>query len=255
VSEADLLLYVYDGPIGLSEQDRQFINKFRGKKELWLVANKVDSLERTKKVDANDQLGFKYYEVSASTGRGSGDLLEALTSSLPYRMSGRLPDPMIVIAGRPNVGKSTLLNALSGTERAVVSPVAGTTRDVVTAELTIGGRTVVLADTAGVRRRGQIEVGPEKFSVKRGMMTLHQASAVIVVIDATSGSTRGDLHLIYLAAQLKKPVLLVFNKSDLMHGRPMVFHHHIDKFPHIIVSALTKDNLDKVSRWVFDTLA
>lgn len=254
VAEADLLLYVYDAPLGLTAKDRQFINRFRGKKTVWLVANKVDSFEREQKIDREDQLGLPFYQVSATSGRGSGDLLEALTKAFPYRKSDASKDHVIVIAGRPNVGKSTLLNALSGSQRAVVSPLAGTTRDVVTSRIELHGHPVVLADTAGVRRRGQIAAGAEKFSVKRGMTTLHQADAVIVVIDGTAGSTRGDLHLIYLAQQLGKPVLLVFNKSDLMTGRAMVFHHHIDKFPHVIVSALTGDGLAKVGDWIVDRL-
>lgn len=249
VNEADLLLFIYDAIAGLSDRDRQFLNSLRGDKPLWLVANKVDSWQREKKTERLSNLGLPYHEVSAISGRGSGDLLEAITKFLPQVELSRHSLPLIALVGRPNVGKSTLLNALTATERAVVSPVAGTTRDVVTAELRLGEREYLLADTAGVRRRGKITVGAEKFSVKRTLSAIEQADGVIVLVSAPEGTTRGDLHLVYFAKQLEKPVLLVFNKADLLDG-PIAFHHHLQKLEHAVISAAKKENITAIARWI-----
>ncbi|HSX42335.1 MAG TPA: ribosome biogenesis GTPase Der [Candidatus Saccharimonadales bacterium] len=251
VNEADLILFVYDAAAGLNERDRVFLNSLRGRTPIWLVGNKVDSVTREAKVEKLDNLGLPYHEVSAISGRGSGDLLEAVCQFLPKseKAAGH-KEPLIALVGRPNVGKSTLLNALVEEERAVVSPVAGTTRDVVTAELELDGAKFLLADTAGVRRRGSIEAGAEKFSVKRTLSAIEQADAVIVLVSAPEGTTRGDLHLIYFAHQLEKPLLVIFNKIDLTSDDRLRFHHHLAKFDQLAISALKKENITKVAEWL-----
>lgn len=250
VNEADLILFIYDGGEGLNERDRVFLNKLRGRTPVWLIANKVDSFTREKKIERLADLGLPFHEVSAISGRGSGDLLEEICQFLPAFNAPKHKEPIIALVGRPNVGKSTLLNALVQEERAVVSPVAGTTRDVVTAELELDGRQFLLADTAGVRRRGSIEAGAEKFSVKRTLAAIEQASAVIVLLDAVDGTARGDLHLIYFAHELKKPILLVFNKIDLATDDRVRFHHHLAKFDQVQISALKKENINQVAEWI-----
>lgn len=257
VEEADLILFVYDGREGLRPPDQQFLDSLRPSKTIWLIANKVDTPSLDKSVKNLDYLGLPFYKISAATGRGVGDLLEAVNQTMPESASqgGAVADnlsdePIVAIVGRPNVGKSTLLNALTKSQRAVVSPIAGTTRDIVTARLTTGGKALLLVDTAGVRRRGSIDVGVEKFSVKRTLLAINHAKRVIIVVDAFEGTTRSDLHLIYYANELKKPVLVVFNKSDLLNDRPIVFHHHIAKFDQAVVSALTGDGLEKVFDWL-----
>lgn len=250
IDEADLILFVYDAAEGLHDRDKQFLNDLRGRKPLWVIANKVDSIQREDKIEKLEQLGLPYYEVSAVTGRGSGDLLEAVTMALPDVIAPFRKELLIALIGRPNVGKSTLLNALTESERAVVSPVAGTTRDIVTASLELDGQTFLLADTAGVRRRGSIERGPEQFSVKRTLSAIEQADGVMVLMDAVAGSARGDLHLIYFAHQLKKPVLLVFNKIDLIKTDAIRFHHHLAKFEQVLISAKDKKNIGQVADWI-----
>ncbi len=250
VNEADLILFIYDGGEGLNERDRVFLNKLRGQTPVWLVANKVDSFTREKNIERLDNFGLPFYEVSAISGRGSGDLLEEICRALPVFHAPKHQEPIIALVGRPNVGKSTLLNALVEDERAVVSPVAGTTRDVVTAELELDSRKFLLADTAGVRRRGAIEAGAEKFSVKRTLAAIEQADAVLVLLDAVEGTARGDLHLIYFAFELKKPILLVFNKTDLATDAGLRFHHHLAKFDQVQISALKKENVSKVADWI-----
>lgn len=250
VEEADLILFVFDAKIGLTGTEKQFLDSLRGKKTVWLVANKIDSLAMEQKVEKLEGIGFPYYEVSAVTGRSCGDLLEEVANTLPDVKLPELTMPVIALVGRPNVGKSTLINALTNSDRAVVSPVAGTTRDIVTAELTLDNKTYLLADTAGVRRRGQIEAGAEKFSVKRTMTAIAQSSAVLVLIDSTIGTTRGDLHLIYYAHSLSKPTLLVFNKTDLLVTDITVQHRHTGKFDQVAVSALNHDGIDQIADWI-----
>jgi len=263
VEEADLILFVFDGREGLQPRDQQFMDGLRNRKTIWLVANKVDAPSVNQAVKNVDYLGLPFYKISAATGKGVGDLLEAVCEAFPSPVkpvnqpvtqpeADASPEQVVAIVGRPNVGKSTLLNALTSTDRSVVSPVAGTTRDIVSANLKINDKKLLLVDTAGVRRRGKIAIGVEKFSVKRTLAAITHADAVIVVVDANEGTTRSDLHLIYFANSLKKPVLVVFNKADLLEGKPVTFHHHIAKFDQIIGSALTGDNLVKIRQWLID---
>jgi len=259
VDEADIVLFMYDAREGLQPRDQQFVDKLRGKKTVWLVANKVDSISVDKKVLEVDYLGLPFYKISASSGKGVGDLLDELFRSLPQNsLPQNSPEksklPVIALVGRPNVGKSTILNALTKTDRAVVSSVAGTTRDVVTAKLKLGDREMLLADTAGVRKRGKIIVGVEKFSVKRTLAAINFSSAVMIIVDAFEGTTRSDLHLIYYANSTRKPVLLVFNKSDLLEAeqKPITFHHHLAKFKQIVISAKDNKGLDQLTDWLME---
>lgn len=249
VEEADLILFVYDSILGLEPAHKEFFNSLRGRKDIWIVANKVDSYDREKKVDRLDYLSFPYFELSAATGRGTGDLLEALVKHLPVVPVEKETLPMITLIGRPNVGKSTLLNALSEDNRAIVSNIAGTTRDIVTAKVTIGDTNYLIADTAGVRRRGQIEVGIEKFSVKRTLTAISNSHAVILLVDAHEGVTRGDLHLLYFAKQEKKPTLVIYNKIDLVTEKSS-YGRKIDKFDQVAISADKKVNLSAVTDWI-----
>lgn len=255
VEEADLVLFVYDARENLQPRDQQFLDSLRATKTIWLVANKVDAPTVDKKTKDLSYLGLPFYKISAATGKGVGDLLAEITQNTPEPPQAEASEPIVAIVGRPNVGKSTLLNALTRSKRAVVSPIAGTTRDVVTAAFPLKGKNIILADTAGVRRKGKVNVGVEQFSVKRTLAAISQAKAVIVLVDASEGTTRSDLHLIYFAHSLNKPTLLVFNKSDLLGDRPITFHHHVAKFEHLIVSALQKENIDKIVAWVRENVS
>jgi GTPase len=250
VDEADVILFVFDVLEGLTPREKQLINSWRTKKDIWLVANKVDSPRRRSELETYEYLGLPTHSVSAQSGKGLGDLLEALCETLPTTTFTKPPEPIIALVGRPNVGKSTLLNALTKSERSVVSPLAGTTRDIVTDRLEIEGRAYLLADTAGVRRRGRVEIGPENFSVKRTLAILTQADAVLVLIDATEGTTRGDLHLIYFAHELGKPILLVINKMDLVSSGHVPFYKYLSKFASAAISAKEQTNIDAILDWI-----
>lgn len=249
--EADIILFVYDAIEGLSDINMQFLNGLRGK-EVWLVANKIDSYNRVKKAEQLGNIGLPYYELSGATGRGTGDLLDGITGHIPkinFEPSGI---PIIAIIGRPNVGKSSILNALTKSDRAVVSDVAGTTRDVVTESIFIDGQEYMLADTAGVRRRGSIERGAEAFSVKRALTAISKSDCVIVVVDASIGTARGDLHLIYYSVELEKPTLILFNKVDLVPDQPIPFHGHVSRYDQLVISAKTGKGLSDLKKWVHE---
>lgn len=250
IDEADVVLFVFDALVGLTPHDLQFLNRIRTRKTVWLLANKVDSQKRLATLETYDYLQLPSFSVSATSGKGVGDMLEALSAALPTVKPVQSTAPIIALVGRPNVGKSTLLNALTKTKRAVVSPVAGTTRDIVTGSLKIDSQEFLLADTAGVRRRGRISIGPESFSVKRTLAAISQADAVLVLLDASEGTTRGDLHLIYFAKALEKPILLVLNKIDLVPGKHIPFYRYLNKFPHVVISAKENQNTEAVLDWM-----
>ncbi len=250
VEEADIILFVYDVTLGISVADKKFINNVRKDKNIWLIANKVDSQERREQLEDYQFLGLPTAQISSISGKGVGDLLELLTDQFPASIPNIPRQLIVALIGRPNVGKSTLLNALTQSDRAVVSPVAGTTRDIVTGELTIDGKKYLLADTAGVRRRGRITRGPEDFSVKRTLAAISQAAAVLVLLDATEGTTRGDLHLIYFAHAMKKPVLIILNKIDLVQSKQVPYYRYLSKFDHVVISATKKENTEKVIDWI-----
>lgn len=250
IQEADRIIFIYDGRIGLTERDQRFLSSWRGEKTIILAANKIDSEVREVKTADLGYLGFPFFPISALSGRGVGDLLDRLTEGLPRLEQHSQVKPIVALVGRPNVGKSSLLNALSQTNRAIVSEVPGTTRDIVTAELKLGDQTLILADTAGVRRRGKMQVGPEKFSVKRALAAIQASQAVLVLVDASEGTTRGDLHLIYFAEGLNKPVLLVFNKLDKVTDGLIPYHPFLKKFPSVEISALKRQGLEKIVEWI-----
>jgi len=250
--QADLILFVYDGREGLTQNIKNQLNAFRKTGKLWLVANKVDSYEVEQKLSTEDHLGLPFYSLSARTSRRVGDLLDSIVAEVKAKKE-LTPNtkPLVALIGRPNVGKSTLLNALTKDERSIVSTIPGTTRDVVTSEVTMGDREFLLADTAGVRRRGKIEVGPESFSLKRTVNAIAQSTAVILLIDASEGTTRGDLHLLDFAKSLKKPFLLVFNKSDLLPEDGFTkMHPFLQKYDQVGISALNKDGLGQIVTWI-----
>ena len=250
--EADLILFAYDGRGGLTQAIKDQLNIFRKTGRVWLVANKVDSYEVEEKLKSEDHLGLPFYVISARTGRRVGDLADDLIEKL--KAPTTLPKhnkPMIALLGRPNVGKSTLLNALTETDRAIVSTIPGTTRDVVTANLEIDGDDYLVADTAGVRRRGKIVVGAELFSLKRTANAIAESDAVLILIDAAEGTTRGDLHMLDFAKDLRKPILLVFNKADLLDESGFTkMHPFLQKYDQVSISALNRTGLEQIIDWI-----
>ncbi|MFN8591270.1 MAG: ribosome biogenesis GTPase Der [Thermomicrobiales bacterium] len=219
IDEADVIVFLVDGKLGINAGDHEVAQLLRrADKPTILVANKADSSARRDAVYEFYELGLgEPIAISAYHGSGTGDLLDRIVESLPEaEEEAEIEGPAIAIVGRPNVGKSRLLNALLGQERSIVSDVPGTTRDSLDTQLTWAGQPVTLIDTAGIRRRGRVDRGIEQYSVLRAMRAIDRADVVLLVIDATEGFTAQDLHIAGYIAEQKKGVVVVVNKWDLV---------------------------------------
>jgi GTP-binding protein len=219
VEESDLLLFVVDGRQGLVSADEEVWSHFRrsGKPAL-LVVNKADTREARNRFPEFYALGIdQQILISAEHGAGIEDLREALALTLPEIPDVPTPDaPPIAIVGRPNVGKSSLLNKISGLNRALVSPVAGTTRDPVDTVITRGDKSYLLIDTAGIRRRSQVTGAPEELAVMMARRQIERAQVVVLVIDASQSITSGDLAIAGTIWELGRAAVVAINKWDLL---------------------------------------
>ena len=220
LEEADLLLFLLDSKAGLLPEDHTIANLLRKtNKAVLLVANKVDHGNRSLEASAFYALGIgeELFEVSAVSGSGTGELLDAIKAHLPAQEPAPPPDlPHIGILGRPNTGKSTLLNALLGKERSIVSEQAGTTRDAISALYQHFNKKLVLVDTAGIRKRAKVKDQVEFFSTLRALSTLQHVDVCLLLIDAQLGLGAQDLHLLSLAHRYHKGIVLCVNKWDLI---------------------------------------
>ncbi len=219
IAEADIVLFLTDASTGLTGADQEVADLLRrSTKPVLLVANKADSERREQQAYEFYELGFdEVYTISALHGRGVADLLDTIVDLLPPEATEPevAEDTVrIAILGRPNVGKSSLLNRLLGEERAIVSPVAGTTRDTLDTEMLWEGQRITLIDTAGIRRRGKIEVGVEKYSVLRAVKATERADIALLLIDAVEGITAQDTHIAGIIAEQGVSVVVVVNKWD-----------------------------------------
>lgn len=223
IDEADVIVFIVDAKQGLSSGDHEVADLLRrADKPTILAANKADNAERRDGVVDFFELGLgEPIAISAYHGSGTGDLLDRLVEALPEaEEEPEIDGPAIAIVGRPNVGKSRLLNALLGQERAIVSDVPGTTRDSLDTELIWSGRPLTLIDTAGVRRRGRVEQGIERFSVLRSMRAIERSDVVLLLIDAMEAFTAQDLHIAGYVEEQKKGLVVVVNKWDLVDKTP-----------------------------------
>ncbi|HEV2106725.1 MAG TPA: ribosome biogenesis GTPase Der, partial [Thermomicrobiales bacterium] len=219
ISEADVIIFVVDGKAGMTAGDQEVADLLRrAHKPTVLAVNKADSSDRRAAAVEFYNLGLgNPIAISAYHGSGTGDLLDRVVEGLPEtEEEPETEGPRIAIVGRPNVGKSRLLNALLGQERAIVSDQPGTTRDSLDTEIIWAGLPLTLVDTAGIRRRGRVEHGIEHFSVIRSMRAIDRADMVLMVIDATEGFTAQDLHIAGYVEEQKKGMVVVVNKWDLV---------------------------------------
>lgn len=227
IHDADVVLFVVDVESGVTPADREVANILRRQQRkegdrllppVILLVNKVDSAARRQDLPEFYQLGMgEPHPVSALHGSGTGDMLDVLLAALPPQAEEpeeQDADVSIAILGKPNAGKSTLLNALVGEERVIVSEIPGTTRDAVDSYIDFDGKRVKLIDTAGLRRRGKIEPGVEKYSAIRSIKAIERADVALLVIDAVAGITAQDAHIAgYIQDSWKSAVVLV-NKWD-----------------------------------------
>jgi GTP-binding protein len=228
--DADLVLFLVDVESGLTPADEEVATILRKQQTkidgrphppILLVVNRCDNQERRAAAIEFYSLGMgDPMPISALHGSGTGDLLDQMVELLQVHAvdEAEVEEDLISIAivGRPNVGKSSLLNRLLGEERVIVSPIAGTTRDAIDTALTYHGQKLILIDTAGIRRRGRIEPGVEKYSVLRALKAIERADVVLLMIDASEGVTAQDTHIAGMVIDKHKSVVILVNKWDLI---------------------------------------
>lgn len=221
LDEADALIFMTDTSTGITDLDESMADVLRRTtKPVYLAVNKVDNNQRM--LDATEfySLGFeKVFFISAISGSGSGEILDAVTDVIP---EDQLADdetaeiPKFAIIGQPNVGKSSLLNALIGQERTIVSEIAGTTRDTIHTHYNMFQKEFVLIDTAGIRRKQKVHEDLEFYSVIRAIKAMDEADVCLLVLDAENGISAQDLNIFSLAARKGKGIVLLVNKWDLV---------------------------------------
>jgi GTP-binding protein len=224
--EADAVVLVVDAVEGLSAADRELAQLLRrGGKPVFLAANKVDSTRRHEALDLGElhATGFDVFPVSAEHGRGVDELLDAIAAKLPERAeepaAAAEETVRLAVVGRPNVGKSTLLNRLLGEERFVASAMPGTTRDAVDEELVWKGRRFVVTDTAGLRKKRHVVDKVEVFSAQRALRAVEHADVVVVLTDATNLGVEQDARIAAQAEERGRAVILAVNKWDLVQDK------------------------------------
>jgi GTPase len=217
IAEADLLLFVVDAIRGLHPSDAKLAELLRESGKPWIVvANKADKPQSTDWYEFFNLGAGDPMPVSAVNGHGSGDLLDALVERLPHADEQEDDSLAVAVIGRPNVGKSSVVNRLLGEERLVVSEIAGTTRDAIDTPMRYHGRTFVFIDTAGLRRQSRVEDGIEFYSALRTRRAIERADIAILVVDATEGALHAqDLKVAHLAWEAGRGLIVVVNKWDL----------------------------------------
>ena len=221
LEESTVVLFMVDTSTGLTDLDKDFANVLRKfNKPVYLVANKAETTERYHSAAEFYELGLgdEIFAISAQTGFGTGDLLDAVITH--FETAG-IEDPeagipRIAIMGRPNVGKSSFLNVLTGTDRSIVTDIAGTTRDAIHTHYKAFGMEFILTDTAGLRRKSRVNEDIEYYSTLRSVKAMEESDVCIVLLDATLGLEGQDLTIIGLADKAKKGIVIMVNKWDLV---------------------------------------
>jgi GTP-binding protein len=258
IAEAEVIIFLVDVKEGLTANDLEIAQLLRrSNKPVILAVNKADNESRRQEALEFYQLGLaEPYPISALHGTGTGDLLDALLKTLPpQRPEEELEGVRIAIVGRPNVGKSSLLNAILGQERMIVNEKPGTTRDAVDSFIQWDGQPITLIDTAGIRRRGRIARGIERYSVMRALRAIQRADVALLLIDAAEGVTAQDAHIGGYIVEEAKGVVIAVNKWDLIEKDTYTmeaYTHQIRRVlkfiayaPLVFVSAITGQRVEK----------
>jgi GTP-binding protein len=259
IAEADVILFLADVKDGLTASDEEVAQVLRRTAKPVLVAvNKADNQALREAAVEFYALGLgELYPISALHGTGTGDLLDQVVAAFPAEEEEEeLEAVRIAIVGRPNVGKSSLLNRILGQERSIVHETPGTTRDAIDTQIEWEGEPLVLIDTAGIRRKGRVQRGVEKYSVLRALRAIDRADVVLLLVDATEGATAQDAHIAGYILEEAKSVVVVVNKWDLVekdaHTMQAYIEHiytvlrFLDYVPVLFVSALTGQRVDQV---------
>lgn len=269
IEEADAVLFLTEAESGVTPADQEVAQILRQRQhqqgERWvppvlLVVNKADSAARRDLALQFYELGMgEPYPISAVHGTGTGDLLDALVAELATAQEEESEDDetvKIAIVGKPNAGKSSLLNCLLGEQRAIVSPIPGTTRDAIDTNMTFDGVPITLIDTAGIRKRGKIVPGVEKYSVLRSLRAIERADVVLLIIDAVSGITAQDTHIAGFILDAWKSAVVLVNKWDAIEKNAFTMEEYTQKIrrelnfmdyvPVAFISAKTGQRVERV---------
>lgn len=263
IEDADVIIMLVDAMQGVTAADQEIAGILRRtNKPVLVAANKADTLQKRDAALEFYGLGLgEVFPISAIHGVGTGDLLDAVIKALRdtnYRFEEEDDEDILKIAivGRPNAGKSTLVNHLLGEERVIVSPIAGTTRDSIDSRLKWHGEDVILIDTAGIRKRGSIEPGVEKFSVIRALNAIKRCDVALLIIDSRQGITEQDEHIAGYILDEYKSLIIVFNKWDAVDKNNTTMTEYLEKArerlhfvayaPVIFISALTGQRIHQV---------
>jgi len=268
IAEADAVIFITEVTSGVTAADREVADILRRHQkrqadgalapQVILAVNKSENFKRREEAVEFYELGMgEPIPISALHGTGTGELLDALVAALPPAAGAEDADAVkIAIVGRPNVGKSSLLNRLLGEERAIVSPIPGTTRDAIDTPLIYDGVPVILIDTAGIRRRGHIDPGVEKWSVLRALKAIGRADVALLVVDATEPFTAQDAHVAGFILDELKSVVVVVNKWDVIEKDEHTLEaytqklraafHFLDYVPVLFISAKTGQRCHQV---------
>jgi GTP-binding protein len=259
IQEANVILFVVDVTVGITDLD-EAVAKFlrRSKKPVYICANKVDNTIRQLDSAEFYQFGLDHlFNISAVNGSGTGELLDQLVTE--FTIDGAPEDdshvPRIAVVGKPNVGKSSFINAITGEERNIVTPISGTTRDSIDTRYQLFGFDFKLIDTAGIRKQSKVHEDLEFYSVIRSIRAIENSDVCIFMVDATEGIQKQDLNIFYVIEKNKKGVVVLVNKWDLVEKDTMAAKEYEDKIreqlapfndvPIIFTSTITKQRLHK----------
>ncbi len=270
LKDADAFILVVDSRTGLTEADKDIARLLhQTEKPVYVAVNKVDNPQQEDSIYEFYELGFdKVFPVSAIQKNGVADLLDAVVEDIPdYEREAakeeikeeeekKTDEIKVALVGKPNAGKSSLLNAIVGEERALVSNIAGTTRDTVDTVVEINGKRYRFLDTAGLRKKSNVDYGVEFFSVGRTLDAIKKADVIVHVIDAEQGATEQDQKIAHLAQKYYKPVVIAINKIDRLPNRKEVLNSLVKQVkeklyflpyaPVVLVSAKKKKGIDKL---------
>lgn len=259
IEEADVIVYVADGKVGITDDD-MFACKmlYNSKKPIILAVNKIDDSSKVDNIYEFYGLGIgDPIPVSGAHGIGIGDLLDKIIEVLPERKSKTYENAICFsIIGRPNVGKSSLTNALLGQERVIVSNIEGTTRDSIDTPFKRDGKDYVVIDTAGLKKRGKIYEAVDKYAALRALAAVDRSDVVLLVIDANVGITQQDKHVVGYAMDADKAIVIVVNKWDLVKKTETAMHEFtkkvrnefkfLDYAPIVFISAKDKSRIHTI---------
>jgi GTP-binding protein len=259
IEESDIILFMVDVTVGINELDKSVALMLRKSgRKVFLIVNKVDNNQRLLDAPEFYSLGLgEYFALSSMNGSGTGELLDAVVLSLPETKPEEVPDlPRVAIVGRPNVGKSSLVNSLLGEERNIVTPLAGTTRDSIYTRFNKYQHDFLLVDTAGLRKKGKVSEDVEFYSVMRAIRTIESSDICLLMVDGTRGLESQDLNIISLIIKNSKGLILLVNKWDLVekeNNTTKIIEQEIRgktapfvDYPILFISATNKQRIHKV---------